>query len=216
MNEYYKILRLEDFKSSDITPELILKQYRLLSKEYHPDLGGDEELFKLLNEAYEELKKYHSKNHNKPKSSTVTEYDKDMYVVDISLDDYIKKKTIKVSNFYVDLPYYYTPFITFRKNESLVTVNINLTDRYFYANKYKFRYTVIEGIAVTILEDDDAFDKIINEMVVITPRGIKGLTKKPKLSGDHFIIKDHGLPVETPSGTIMNSILIISKEKSKN
>lgn len=35
--------------------ELVRAAYRILAKTYHPDVGGDEEKFKLLNEAYKEL-----------------------------------------------------------------------------------------------------------------------------------------------------------------
>lgn len=215
IKEQLKILKIDNLDIKEVTLDVLRKQYWKQAKKHHPDTGGDEKTFKSVNEAYLNLKNYISNNPSYKKSVTskVTEYDEDMYIVDISLDDFIKKKTIKVKDFYVNLPNYYTPFLTMRKEDRLITININLTDRYFYVNNYKFRYTVIEGIAVTILEDDDAFDKAVNKMIAITPRGPIGLNNKVKKTSDHIIIRDRGLPVETPLGKVVNSILIISKTK---
>lgn len=49
--DYYEILGV----AKDAAPEDIKKAYRALSKEYHPDHGGDEEKFKELSEAYSTL-----------------------------------------------------------------------------------------------------------------------------------------------------------------
>ena len=49
--DYYKMLGV----ARDATPEQIKKAYRKLAREYHPDAGGDEEIFKDVNEAYEVL-----------------------------------------------------------------------------------------------------------------------------------------------------------------
>ena len=51
MNNYYKILGL----SKDASQEDIKKTYRKLSKKHHPDMGGDDEMFKKINEAYSVL-----------------------------------------------------------------------------------------------------------------------------------------------------------------
>lgn len=48
---YYSLLGVD--KSAD--QETIKKAYRTLSKEHHPDTGGDEEKFKEINEAYSTL-----------------------------------------------------------------------------------------------------------------------------------------------------------------
>ena len=48
MNNYYDILGV----SKDSTAEEIKKVYRKLSKEHHPDRGGDENRFKEISEAY--------------------------------------------------------------------------------------------------------------------------------------------------------------------
>ena len=51
MKDYYCILELR-FPASE---EAIKESYRRLSKQYHPDRGGSEELMKELNEAYSVL-----------------------------------------------------------------------------------------------------------------------------------------------------------------
>jgi molecular chaperone DnaJ len=48
---YYEILGV----NKDATPDGIKKAFRQLSKEHHPDIGGDEDKFKELNEAYSVL-----------------------------------------------------------------------------------------------------------------------------------------------------------------
>ena len=52
MVDYYKVLGV-DKNASDNT---IKQAYKKLAKEHHPDLGGNEEDFKKINEAYETLK----------------------------------------------------------------------------------------------------------------------------------------------------------------
>ena len=50
--DYYKILELNE----TCTKEEIKKKYYELSKKYHPDKNnGDDEKFKMINEAYETL-----------------------------------------------------------------------------------------------------------------------------------------------------------------
>ncbi len=51
MKDYYKILNV----SKTATKDEIKKSFRDLSKEHHPDCGGDEEKFKEINEAYSVL-----------------------------------------------------------------------------------------------------------------------------------------------------------------
>lgn len=50
-NDYYTILEL----SRDANAKQIKKAYHKAAKKYHPDVGGDEEKFKQINEAYEIL-----------------------------------------------------------------------------------------------------------------------------------------------------------------
>tara|TARA_R110002012_G_scaffold322077_1_gene554665 strand:+ start:3168 stop:4103 length:936 start_codon:yes stop_codon:yes gene_type:complete len=58
MNNYYDILGVRE----DSTPEEIKKAYRKLSKEHHPDMGGDTEKFKNISEAYGILGDKNKKN----------------------------------------------------------------------------------------------------------------------------------------------------------
>jgi curved DNA-binding protein CbpA len=51
MKNYYDILGVSKTSSQ----EEIKKKYRELSKMHHPDKGGDEEMFKKINEAYSTL-----------------------------------------------------------------------------------------------------------------------------------------------------------------
>ena len=66
--DYYEILGL----TKDASDKDIKKAFRSLSKEYHPDKGGDEEKFKEINEAYSILsdsdkkESYDRFGHNQP------------------------------------------------------------------------------------------------------------------------------------------------------
>lgn len=53
---YSEALKLFGF-TSNFTKEELKKRYLELSKKYHPDLNGDEEMMKKVNYAYEVLKK---------------------------------------------------------------------------------------------------------------------------------------------------------------
>lgn len=51
MIDYYNVLGVDSTASSDV----IKKAYRTLSKKHHPDMGGDDNKFKEIAEAYENL-----------------------------------------------------------------------------------------------------------------------------------------------------------------
>jgi len=59
MNNYYDILGV----SKDSTTEEIKREYRRLSKEHHPDKGGDENRFKEISEAYGTLGDQNKRTH---------------------------------------------------------------------------------------------------------------------------------------------------------
>lgn len=44
------------------TMEEVKKQYRKLAMKFHPDKGGDEEIFKAINNEYEEAIEYAKQN----------------------------------------------------------------------------------------------------------------------------------------------------------
>ena len=80
MNNYYDILGI----TKDSTPEEIKKAYRSLSKEHHPDMGGDGEKFKNVAEAYgtlgDKIKKNDYDNaQNNPFSGRNTENNSDLF-----------------------------------------------------------------------------------------------------------------------------------------
>ena len=51
MKDYYKILEVNRNSSIDD----IKKQYKILAKKYHPDKGGNEDKFKEISEAFQNL-----------------------------------------------------------------------------------------------------------------------------------------------------------------
>lgn len=77
MKNYYDILKIK----SDATQDDIKKAFRELAKKLHPDKGGNEDDFKELNEAYENLsdenkrKEYDAKLNPQKKSPTDYTYD---------------------------------------------------------------------------------------------------------------------------------------------
>jgi DnaJ-class molecular chaperone len=58
MSEYYEVLGI----SRTSSPAEIRKAYRNLAKKYHPDVGGSEEKFKQITEAYEVLSDEQKRN----------------------------------------------------------------------------------------------------------------------------------------------------------
>ena len=60
--DYYKILNINRESSQDD----IKKAFRNLSKQHHPDKGGDENVFKEMSEAYDTLSDPQKKNKIRP------------------------------------------------------------------------------------------------------------------------------------------------------
>jgi predicted nucleic acid-binding Zn ribbon protein len=55
-NDCLKLLKIErEVLSSEGCESTIKKAYKRLAKRYHPDMGGDEEIFKRLNEAHQQM-----------------------------------------------------------------------------------------------------------------------------------------------------------------
>jgi DnaJ family protein A protein 2 len=57
--DYYHILGIQ----RNATPEEIKKSFKQKARQFHPDKGGDPEMFKKINEAYEVLSNPEKKNH---------------------------------------------------------------------------------------------------------------------------------------------------------
>lgn len=74
--DYYSILGV----SSDATQEQIKRAYRDLVKAHHPDQGGDAELFKQINEAYETLKDPDKRHqYDNPRSASSFNFDESSF-----------------------------------------------------------------------------------------------------------------------------------------
>ena len=62
------------------TMEIVKKQYRKLAMKYHPDRGGSEEIFKIINNEYEEALNIAKKNElKKTKSKKEEDFIKNQY-----------------------------------------------------------------------------------------------------------------------------------------
>lgn len=62
------------------TMEEVKKQYRKLAMKFHPDRGGDEEIFKAINNEYEEAIEYAKRNElNKTKTKKEEDFIKSQY-----------------------------------------------------------------------------------------------------------------------------------------
>jgi len=84
----YKVLEL----SKDATQDDIKNAYRKLAKKYHPDTGGDEVLFKKINDAYSTLS-------NKEKKE---EYDRTINNKNVKIEDDIYDINNSSNNIYYD------------------------------------------------------------------------------------------------------------------
>lgn len=59
IKDYYAVLKIPPLSNIKEVKEA----YRKFAKQYHPDLGGLEDLMQAINEAYNVLKNPRSKNH---------------------------------------------------------------------------------------------------------------------------------------------------------
>lgn len=59
IQEAFKVFGMSEGASK----EQILGQYKKLAKKYHPDLGGSEEMMKVLNDAMDALRSYNGSGH---------------------------------------------------------------------------------------------------------------------------------------------------------
>ena len=89
--DYYKLFNIEPY--SDI--EQIKRAYRELSKKHHPDLGGNPEIMKRINEAYSvlsddtlrnEYNKWHRQTYKKEITAHIFDANKQISVKKISID----------------------------------------------------------------------------------------------------------------------------------
>lgn len=219
---YYKLLEVEQTASlSDIK-----KSYRRLALKYHPDKNKDtSELFKEITNAYAILsdskqrskydmtigkQNFRSFNEEPVKGFKIN----NTIRLDITLNDFIKKDSVKVLDEYViKLPNYYTPYLEYiDSNKHIVyPIHIRLTSKKFNAGGYEFEYGVVNEVACTVLKDDKAYKRYITEQVAITPSGPKGINTKVFEYDNHVIITDYGIPVQDAFGRVRNSLLIISR-----
>ena len=59
IQEAFRVFGLSEGSSKD----QILAKYKTLAKKYHPDLGGSEEMMKILNDAMDALRSYNGSGH---------------------------------------------------------------------------------------------------------------------------------------------------------
>lgn len=53
VDKYYSIFKIKNIKK--ISLKELKRRYRILSKKYHPDVGGSKKKFQLIGEAYSHL-----------------------------------------------------------------------------------------------------------------------------------------------------------------
>lgn len=217
---HYTVLQLK----VNCTLEEIKASYRRLAKQYHPDKGGDNDKFLLVQEAYDILsdskkrKEYDLSFHVKKKTSTVKTPKNSVRVdstidLHISLDDLLKKEGVTVDNVYIPLPKYYTQVIEFKTGNTDYFVVVNLTSPILKVGKYKFKLSFLDGQALTILQNKEVYTSVLSSYTVITPRGPVGIdsSKIKKLSSSVYI-PDLGIPVMNALGVICKTDLIVQNK----
>lgn len=124
---YYKILQID----RNASPEIIEKAYKTLAKKYHPDLQSEnnkekyEEIFKVINEAYQTLSD----------PSLKASYDKSLSDNEISRDKYdmLYRQNQKLKNELNDLQSQRNYFNNHQQNIQ----NTNIPQDYTNNTKYK-------------------------------------------------------------------------------
>ena len=138
MEKYYEVLGLP----VGCSDREVIKKYRELSLKLHPDRGGNEYLFNLVNEAYNRIiGKDYIENKNllqiqpfKPKLSYFKDYFSDLDDMDDFIDEF--DNTLLIDNSPANSQYYSRSVVTENINGQTVTkevINDNgvITEKYY-------------------------------------------------------------------------------------
>lgn len=139
IKNYYKILGL----SHDFEPKDIKTSYRNLSKIYHPDRGGDENIFKQIVDAYKTLSNTDIRERYDRESEFGKNYDQMLSILDYELSN------TNVAGSNIDLKK------SFFKENELIHILIELDE---FQEEIKFKRRVIckkcDGSGSSVLDTD--------------------------------------------------------------
>ena len=136
MKNYYEILQV----NKNASPEVIEKVYKMLVKEYHPDLHPEgrkqfaEEQIKLINEAYDILSnKEKRKNYNKSLEENFVDIEKYNLIINenIKLKNELNDIKLKINNY---------NNLNNNINNSYYSSDKNYSKNNFYENNINYNY----------------------------------------------------------------------------
>lgn len=200
--------------TDNYTKEDLKKRYLELSKKYHPDLDGDEEMMKSVNAAYDLLKNSNYKSYFAENLNKFEKYKSKIKYPDGSLEEYYKI----LINRLID---------TYGKNivigfEERIIYN-EIQDMYReYMNKILVREEIYDMIQIDFDQDFDSFvkelNKIVNSFSILNLKKYKNEIEYPKGSIEalyakeiNFIIQSH----DNKKITMIRQKMILDSIKEK-
>lgn len=200
--------------TDNYTKEDLKKRYLELSKKYHPDLDGDEEMMKSVNAAYDLLKNSNNKSYFTESLNKFEKYKSKINYPDGSLEEYYKI----LINRLID---------TYGKNivigfEERIIYN-EIQDMYReYMNKILVSEEIYDMIQIDFDQDFDSFvkelNKIVNSFSILNLKKYKNEIEYPKGSIEalyakeiNFIIQSH----DNKKITMIRQKMILDSIKEK-
>ena len=202
--DYSEALKLFGF-TSNFTKEELKKRFLKLSKKYHPDLNGDEEMMKKVNSAYEVLKSHSVSSKSTVNDELMKKYNdlkeklkfytsKTIYLPDTlefkyakEIDEVIEKFNFNMSKSALDL--FYNVILDhikdiFAKYKKEVLKNVPE----FFVSKYEKIDKDLNQIILSMFEDKNVNSKILEEIFDVKEIIIKEIIDK-KITLDDGIYK---------------------------
>ena len=205
-NNFYDILEVNE----DSTIEQIRKNYLKLAKKYHPDQGGNSEMFELVSQAYECLSKPEfRKNYDLEYNNMKDEGFKDNQNIDYlkyEFEDFKKKNNKSITSSELD-NIYNEVFkksnierdVSFKNDDFVNKIMDIKTEREMNEIEFTDDYykNIVEKNDLNVNDLFEFMKQSNNQQLINTPIGAYNMVSNNSLSYSSFIEGDNNLPMRT-------------------